>query len=184
MATVSTRVDVRERRSFSVGDKRRIVGAYRAAVASGEGGGVVLRREGIYQSLVFKWGRQIDDGTLGTRRRGPAATGKDPAKIRVREYGIGVHSSSPMVANRFVDRGVHLDGDREPNVGFAAGGGDRTRVKPRIGTQRQRPGRPGTRCAPWSMCSASSSVTVPPSVSGLMLGVAEIQKSTASAKCA
>ena len=143
MATVSTRVDVRERRSFSVGGKRRIVGAYRAAVASGEGGGVVLRREGIYQSLVFKWGRQIDDGTLGTRRRGPAATGKDPAKIRVREYGIGVHSSSPMVANRFVDRGVHLDGDREPNVGFAAGGGDRTRVKPRIGTQRQRPGRPG-----------------------------------------
>jgi transposase len=85
MATESTRVDVRERRSFSVEDKRRIVAAYRAAIASGEGGGVVLRREGIYQSLVFKWGRQIDDGTLGTRRRGPMASGKDPAKIRVRE---------------------------------------------------------------------------------------------------
>ena len=85
MATESTRVDVRERRSFSVEDKRRIVAAYRAAVASGDGGGVVLRLEGIYQSLVFKWGRQIDDGTLGTRRRGPTASGKDPAKIRVRE---------------------------------------------------------------------------------------------------
>lgn len=46
---------------------------------------MVLRREGIYQSLVFEWGRQIDDGTLGIRRRGTARTGKDPAKIRVRE---------------------------------------------------------------------------------------------------
>jgi transposase-like protein len=69
MATESTRVDVRERRSFSVEDKRRIVAAYRAAIVSGEGGGVVLRREGIYQSLVFKWGQQIDDGTLVARRR-------------------------------------------------------------------------------------------------------------------
>ena len=85
MATASTRVDVRERRSFSTDEKRRIVGEYRDAIASGEGGGVVLRREGIYQSLVFKWGLQIDDGTLGTRRRGPAPTGKDPAKTRVRE---------------------------------------------------------------------------------------------------
>jgi transposase len=85
VTTESTRVDVRERRSFSTDEKRRIVGEYRQAIASGEGGGVVLRREGIYQSLVFKWGRQIDDGTLGTRRRGPVPSGKDPAKIRVRE---------------------------------------------------------------------------------------------------
>ena len=85
MATESTRVDVRERRSFSTDEKRRIVGEYRHAVACGEGGGVVLRREGIYQSLVFKWGQQIDDGTLGTLRRGPTPTGKDPVKTRVRE---------------------------------------------------------------------------------------------------
>jgi len=86
MATESTRVDVRERRSFSNDEKRRIVAEYRAAVASGRGGGgEVLRREGIYQSHVMKWGRQIDDATLGTIRRGPAPTGKDPAKIRVRE---------------------------------------------------------------------------------------------------
>lgn len=86
MATESTRVDVRERRSFPNDDKRRIVAEYRAAVASGRGGGgEVLRREGIYQSHVMKWGRQIDDDTLGRIRRGPAPTGKDPAKIRVRE---------------------------------------------------------------------------------------------------
>lgn len=85
MATESTRVDVRERRSFSDAEKRRIVGEYRAAVASGEGGGAVLRREGIFQSLVHRWGRKIDDGTLGASRRGPAPGGRDPAKVRVRE---------------------------------------------------------------------------------------------------
>jgi len=62
MATGSTRVDVRERRSFSNTDKQRIVREYRAAVASGDGGGVVLRREGIYQSLVHRWGRHLDAG--------------------------------------------------------------------------------------------------------------------------
>ena len=85
MAAESTRVDVRERRSFPDSDKRRIVAEYRAAVASGEGGGAVLRREKIFQSLVHRWGRQIDDGTLGTRSRGPVPTGRDPAKVRVRE---------------------------------------------------------------------------------------------------
>ena len=86
MATGSTRVDVRERRSFSNDEKRRIVAEYRATVAAGGGlGGEVLRREGIFQSHVAKWGRQIDEGVLGTLRRGPTPTGKDPAKIRVRE---------------------------------------------------------------------------------------------------
>lgn len=84
-AESSTRVDVRKpRRSFSVEEKRRIVSEYRDALDS-TGRGEVLRREGIYQSHVWKWGRQIDDGTLGARKRGPESTGKDPAKVRVRE---------------------------------------------------------------------------------------------------
>lgn len=85
MATESTRVDVRRRRTFSDDDKRRIVAEYRAAVASGEGGGVVLRREGLYKSVVRRWGLKIDDGTLGALRRGPAPTGADASKVRVRE---------------------------------------------------------------------------------------------------
>lgn len=85
MAAESTRVDVRSRRSFTSDEKRRIVAEYRAAIADGSGGGEVLRREGIFQSLVWNWGNQIDDGTLGTRKRGPVATGKDLAKVRVRE---------------------------------------------------------------------------------------------------
>ena len=59
MVTGSTRVDVRERRLFSNVEKQRIVSEYRAAVASGDGGGVVLRREGVYQSAVHRWGRRI-----------------------------------------------------------------------------------------------------------------------------
>lgn len=85
MAAESTRVDVRERRVFPEAEKRRIVAEYRAAIEAGTGGGEVLRREGIYQSLVWNWGKQIDAGTLGQRRPGPVPTGKDPAKVRVRE---------------------------------------------------------------------------------------------------
>jgi len=84
MAAESTRVDVKERRVFSDAEKRRIVAEYRAGVEDGNGG-EVLRREGIYHSLVWNWGKQIDDGTLGQKRRGPAPTGKDQAKVRVRE---------------------------------------------------------------------------------------------------
>lgn len=98
MATESTRVDVKkQRRSFTVEDKRRIVAAYRAASDS-TGRGEVLRREGIYQSHVWKWGRQIDDGTLGAARPGPAATGKDPAKVRVRELEAQLTAAKTRIA--------------------------------------------------------------------------------------
>ena len=85
MAAESTQVVVKKpRRRFAVDEKRRIVTEYRAATDS-TGRGEVLRREGLYQSHVYNWGRQIDDGTLGTTRPGPASTGKDQAKVRVRE---------------------------------------------------------------------------------------------------
>jgi transposase-like protein len=79
----STRVDVKDRRVFPESEKRRILAEYRAAPVSQKG--EVLRREGVFQSNVWNWGNQIDDGTLGTKRRGPAPTGKDPAIARVRE---------------------------------------------------------------------------------------------------
>ena len=83
MATGSSRVDVKERRSFPTAEKRRIVAEYRAAPANEKG--EVLRREGIFQSHVWKWARLIDAGTLDTLRRGPAPAGKDVARVRVRE---------------------------------------------------------------------------------------------------
>lgn len=81
----STQVKAGERRRFSVEEKRRIVAEYRAAPAGGRG--AVLRREGIYQSAVFRWGRQIDDGTLGApRAAGSSPSGSDQARrIRLLE---------------------------------------------------------------------------------------------------
>ena len=44
-----------------------------------------MRREGVYQLWMGGWGQLSDAGTVGTKRPGPKATGKDKAKIRVRE---------------------------------------------------------------------------------------------------
>jgi transposase len=82
MATESAHVDVSSRRVFTVEDKRRIVGEYRAATTT-LGRGEVLRKAGIYQSLLWRWSKQIDDGTIGTLRRGPAPA--DSAAVRARE---------------------------------------------------------------------------------------------------
>jgi transposase len=97
MAAESVRVEVRDKRVFSEDEKRRIVAEYRAAVADKTGGGAVLRREGIYQSLVWHWGNQIDDDTLGKRRRGPAPSGKDPAKVRVKELERQLHRARVQI---------------------------------------------------------------------------------------
>ena len=66
----STRVEVRTRRRFTIDDKRRIVAAY----------------------------RQIDDGTLGTTRPGPAPTGRDQAKVRVRELEAQLKTARSKIA--------------------------------------------------------------------------------------
>jgi transposase-like protein len=67
MTIESTQVKTVQRRRFSVEEKRRIVAEYRAAADGTRG--EVLRREGIYQSAVFRWGQQIDAGTLGGPRK-------------------------------------------------------------------------------------------------------------------
>ncbi len=60
--------------------------------------GAVLRRDGVYQSHVWKRGEQIDDGTLGTRRNGPAPTGRDAAEVRVRELEQQLERAKTRVA--------------------------------------------------------------------------------------
>lgn len=96
MVAESVRVDVKARRSFPESEKRRIVAEYRAAPQNEKG--EVLRREGIFQSNVWNWGNQIDDGTLGTRRRGPAPTGKDLAKVRVGELEAQLARAKQRIA--------------------------------------------------------------------------------------
>ena len=78
-SVVEARVDTAGRRWFSVGEKRRIVAEYEAA-ADQRGRGEVLRRWGTYQQNVSRWRREIEAGTLGTKRKGQNPA--DQVKLR------------------------------------------------------------------------------------------------------
>ena len=68
------------RRTFSAKDKLRILADVDAATPSG-GIGVILRREGIYSSLLTDWRRQRDAGVYGAlspAKRGPKAAPLNP----------------------------------------------------------------------------------------------------------
>lgn len=81
-ASVET-VPPRVRRSFSAGEKLRIVKAADACLASGERGAVeaLLRREGIYSSLLSAWRSQLGaHGESGLAARKPGRKAKLDAK--------------------------------------------------------------------------------------------------------
>jgi transposase len=59
------------RRTFTAQYKQEILAAYEAA-ADGEKG-AILRREGLYSSLISEWRRARDAGTLAVRRGRGAA---------------------------------------------------------------------------------------------------------------
>jgi transposase-like protein len=62
------------RRQFTASDKLRLVQAADAALASGERGALeaLLRKEGIYSSLLSAWRRQLGaGGAAGLARRKP-----------------------------------------------------------------------------------------------------------------
>jgi transposase len=65
----------RKRRSFSVEERLRILGAIDTAHKSGEHGaiGKVLRLEGVYASQITDWRQQLAIGSLNTKR-GPKPT--------------------------------------------------------------------------------------------------------------
>lgn len=69
------------RRVFSAKEKLRILTEVDQAVASGESGaiGAVLRREGIYSSMLASWRRLRDEGLL--QAMSPARRGPKPAPI-------------------------------------------------------------------------------------------------------
>jgi transposase-like protein len=73
-------VDTAGRRRFTADEKRQIVEEYEAAEDQ-TGRGLVLRRWGTYQQNVSRWKREIEAGTLGTKRKGPDP--KDQAKLRL-----------------------------------------------------------------------------------------------------
>lgn len=68
------------RRTFTAAEKLRVL--HEADACAGQRGGIgaLLRREGLYSSLLATWRRQRDAGQFGPRprRRGPVATAPDP----------------------------------------------------------------------------------------------------------
>jgi len=69
------------RRSYSPAFKLRVLAEIDAAQVRGEVG-EILRREGLYSSLIAEWRKQRDRGALEAmsgRRSGPA--GKDPVVV-------------------------------------------------------------------------------------------------------
>jgi transposase-like protein len=76
------------RRVFGAKEKLRILAAADQAAASGEPGaiGAVLRREGVYSSMLATWRRQRDEGllqALSPARRGPKTVPVNPLQAEV-----------------------------------------------------------------------------------------------------
>ena len=69
-----------KRRQFSVSEKLRIVREADACAGRKGAIGALLRREGVYSSLLGTWRRQRDAGQFGPnpRKRGPVAKVPDP----------------------------------------------------------------------------------------------------------
>jgi len=59
----------RRRRTFTAADKLAHLDAYEQACEHGKGG-IYLRREGLYSSLISEWRRQRDAGVLVGKRPG------------------------------------------------------------------------------------------------------------------
>jgi len=59
----------RRRRAFTAPEKLAHLAAYEQACEHGEGG-VYLRREGLYSSLICEWRKQRDAGVLAGKRLG------------------------------------------------------------------------------------------------------------------
>jgi len=73
------------RRTFTAGDKLRILADIDRTVSAG-GIGAVLRREGLYSSTLSDWRRQRDAGAFGAlapARRGPKIAEANPLAAKV-----------------------------------------------------------------------------------------------------
>jgi transposase len=69
------------RRTFTAQYKQDVLAAYEAA-ANGEKG-AILRREGLYSSLITEWRRARDAGTAAAPARGPGRPAADPRDARI-----------------------------------------------------------------------------------------------------
>jgi transposase-like protein len=75
------------RRTFSNADKRRILQAAELCTKPGEVG-ALMRREGVYSSLLSTWRRQreaADLAALAPQKRGPKS---DPARVDAQQIAL------------------------------------------------------------------------------------------------
>jgi transposase len=76
-----------KRRQFPVSEKRRIVAEADACKKPGELG-ALLRREGIYSSMLSTWRKQIaraKESALAPQRRGPKPDPARPERLRIQK---------------------------------------------------------------------------------------------------
>ena len=81
VAPAETEVSAKaRRRRFTAAEKLRVLRAADACAGQAGATGALLRREGLYSSLLATWRRQRDAGQLGPnpRKRGPVAKAPDP----------------------------------------------------------------------------------------------------------
>jgi transposase-like protein len=74
-----------KRRQFPASEKRRIVAAAAACKKPGELG-ALLRREGVYSSMLSTWRKQIgraNEEALAPRQRGPKPDPARPDRLRI-----------------------------------------------------------------------------------------------------
>ena len=86
------------RRKFTRAEKERILKAYEAA-ADGQKG-AVLRREGIYQSHLQKWRKELAEG--GAKKRGPRP---NPAASEIKQLKAELERTKKQLhrANQLID---------------------------------------------------------------------------------
>jgi transposase-like protein len=74
-----------KRRQYSASEKRRIVAAADACKGPGERG-ALLRREGVYSSMLSTWRKQLaraGETALAPQRRGPKPDPARPERLRI-----------------------------------------------------------------------------------------------------
>ena len=69
------------RRTFTAQYKQEVLAAYEAAAAGEKG--AILRREGLYSSLITEWRRARDAGALAGPARPPGRPAADPRDAQI-----------------------------------------------------------------------------------------------------
>jgi len=112
------------RRTFTAEYKRRIV----AEADQCEHGdlGALLRREGLYYSQIADWRRGVDDGMLGSKKRGPGGTEVRAPSIAVAETCFLRSTRACCVS----DHARFLEPDGFESVVFSVADGHRARPRP------------------------------------------------------